>query len=335
MKKGLSQFAVIFLFLFSMVSINCHANAFPFNKIVFFGDSLTDNGNLYDFIKIMPKSPPYYKGRFSNGPTWAEVVADHFLKTHGIKSENFAVGGETVLLISDGKTLPYTIDQSIESYIWRNLFSRKDQTLFVFWLGANDYLAGDNDVAKLTSAVSEHLIDEINRLIAEDAKYFLILNLPDLDKTPRGASGGITQNLHDLTVAHNTILATKIAILKQVHPGRQIYLYNINALFSDVLNHMDKYNEKYHTHLAVTDKSCWLGGYTQKELANDALSYRFNNPDLRVAELVTKHYLLGEQPCANPDDYIFWDHVHPTKIVHGLLAEEIIAALEQSMIFKK
>ena len=47
-----------------------------FSAIYVFGDSYCDAGNL--FIAdggIFPISPPYYKGRFSNGLVWAEHVA--------------------------------------------------------------------------------------------------------------------------------------------------------------------------------------------------------------------------------------------------------------------
>ena len=44
-----------------------------FEQIVVFGDSLSDNGNQYKNTG-QPPSPPYYNGRFSNGPTWSRVI---------------------------------------------------------------------------------------------------------------------------------------------------------------------------------------------------------------------------------------------------------------------
>ncbi len=39
----------------------------PLHNIVVFGDSLSDNGNLYEIMKHqLPQSPPYFEGRFSN-----------------------------------------------------------------------------------------------------------------------------------------------------------------------------------------------------------------------------------------------------------------------------
>ena len=40
-----------------------------FSGLVLFGDSLTDVGNVYhQTFGISPQSPPYFQGRYSNGP---------------------------------------------------------------------------------------------------------------------------------------------------------------------------------------------------------------------------------------------------------------------------
>ena len=47
-----------------------------FDAIFVFGDSYCDVGNIYAYTGgLKPLSPPYYKGRFSNGPIWVEPVA--------------------------------------------------------------------------------------------------------------------------------------------------------------------------------------------------------------------------------------------------------------------
>ena len=61
-----------------------------FSDIVVFGDSLSDNGNLFRLTGQPP--PPYFKGRFSNGPVWVERLAAP-LGLDGIT--DFALGGAT------------------------------------------------------------------------------------------------------------------------------------------------------------------------------------------------------------------------------------------------
>lgn len=60
------------------------------NKV--FGDSTCDNGNTWRLSNFTyPPSDYFYKGRFSNGPTWVEYLADF---CH-IKDINYAYGGAT------------------------------------------------------------------------------------------------------------------------------------------------------------------------------------------------------------------------------------------------
>jgi phospholipase/lecithinase/hemolysin len=61
----------------------------PFSKIYVFGESLSDPGNVYNVtqsvqpfeksfgldIPVIPPSPPYFDGRFTNGSVWVENLA--------------------------------------------------------------------------------------------------------------------------------------------------------------------------------------------------------------------------------------------------------------------
>ncbi|WP_338549874.1 SGNH/GDSL hydrolase family protein [Roseovarius phycicola] len=60
----------------------------PFTSFFSFGDSLTDDG------KLGLLAPPSLGGRFSNGPTYAEIIADDF-EANGHDTGNLALGGAT------------------------------------------------------------------------------------------------------------------------------------------------------------------------------------------------------------------------------------------------
>ncbi|KAJ9075881.1 hypothetical protein DSO57_1031476 [Entomophthora muscae] len=48
-----------------------------FGAVYVFGDSISDNGNLYRLKdKAIPSTQLYYEGRFSNGPVWVEYLAN-------------------------------------------------------------------------------------------------------------------------------------------------------------------------------------------------------------------------------------------------------------------
>jgi cholinesterase len=66
--------------------------AAPFTRVVAFGDSLTDNGNLYARVgQTFPPSPPYFAGRATNGPVAVEYLATAL----GVPLLDFAVYGAT------------------------------------------------------------------------------------------------------------------------------------------------------------------------------------------------------------------------------------------------
>src|SRR5262249_50511423 len=48
----------------------------PYTQLLIFGDSLVDTGNVFVASRgTFPASPPYFNGRFSNGPVWVEALA--------------------------------------------------------------------------------------------------------------------------------------------------------------------------------------------------------------------------------------------------------------------
>lgn len=64
------------------------------NRLVVFGDSLLDNGNIMKTLDIPGK--PYHDGRFSNGLVSTEVLAQMLAKDQKlseIKHKNYAIGG--------------------------------------------------------------------------------------------------------------------------------------------------------------------------------------------------------------------------------------------------
>ena len=57
--------------------------------LTLFGDSLTDTGNISELTFGLAPGSDYFDGRFSNGPVWAEVMAQQF----GLASPTHSRGG--------------------------------------------------------------------------------------------------------------------------------------------------------------------------------------------------------------------------------------------------
>ncbi len=162
--------------------VSSSALASSFSSVVVYGDSLSDNGNLYSLIGYPP--PPYYDGRFSNGPVAAEQLATNL----GVPLYDFAVGGATsgVGNYVDGGTqtavgslgLPGMQTEVAESAA---LLSSPlvSSSLFLVWGGANDFLtAGSPTVA---AANVDAIVAELE---GDGAQNILVPGLPDLGLTP-------------------------------------------------------------------------------------------------------------------------------------------------------
>src|SRR5215470_1775254 len=47
-----------------------------FSDVFVFGDSISETGNAFLATGDVAAAPPYFEGRFSNGPVWTEILAD-------------------------------------------------------------------------------------------------------------------------------------------------------------------------------------------------------------------------------------------------------------------
>lgn len=323
MKKILSLFFALFF---------C-SSAFaeqPFKQMVFFGDSLSDNGNLYRLIKF-PDSPPYYIGRFTNGTTWAEDLGKHFYEKYYIGIENNAYGGATTILHNpktDSFIAPTTLEAELFSYYAHSLRIDKSQVLYVIWIGANDYLYEKADMNTLTDNVANKIAWAINSLIGKGANKFLILNLPDLATTPYAKDLQLTDRLHIISEMHNKKLNDKINELRSQYPAVKIVTIDVYSTFNDLLANPKKYDPV----LNDTIQPCLSEAISLKNSVPDVtglntnLRNAMNLPELARIYQLEKSYTL----CTNANEHVFWDFVHPTENVHQILSDIVVKQLEDN-----
>jgi phospholipase/lecithinase/hemolysin len=180
------QLRKYFLLVVSMaivfMALTASAVASSFSSLVVFGDSLSDNGNLYSLIGYPPA--PYYDGRFSNGPVAAEQLATNL----GVPIYDYAVGGATsgVGNYVDGGTqtapgllgLPGMQAELAEA---GPLLASPivPSSLFLVWGGANDFLTEGSPTVAAAN------VDAIVAALESDgAQHILVPGLPDLSLTP-------------------------------------------------------------------------------------------------------------------------------------------------------
>jgi len=167
------------------------------DNIIVFGDSLSDTGNAFEATRhAEPPSPPYFDGRFSNGPVWVEDFAARF----GLKVDpalrggtNYAVGGAKV-----GTDIDSMKNQLLVFLITRRIHSND---VFVVFGGGNDLLPGVTVGFVANTAMK--LGDIVKNLAARGAAIFLVPNIPNKGLTPSARSAGTTAEEQELTMAFN------------------------------------------------------------------------------------------------------------------------------------
>ncbi|KTD61259.1 SGNH/GDSL hydrolase family protein [Legionella spiritensis] len=324
-----------------MLSLACLAANKQFDTMVIFGDSLSDNGNIYRYLwYYLPASPPYFEGHFSNGPLWVEYLYGHYFPGDYQEGfQDYAVGGAGAVL-SYKENLPFTLTFELDNYLYWHTYGRKETTLYAIWIGGNNYINGPTNIEPLTDGVTAAIGNVIERLIGYGGNKFLIANLPDLGSLPQARDNQTQQLLTDLTLAHNSKLAYQVEVLRAKYPEVTFIYFDTYRYFNEAIASPGDYG------LNNVSDPCYLGGYTgwlkamlpdddqlyqamkeqHPDLTEQQWSMIKSNPQLHEAVVTGYVYaLFPEHAREEPlrcDDYLFWDRVHPTTFIHQLLAEK-------------
>ena len=284
-----------------------------FSRIVVFGDSLSDSGNAFVFVgeantppyaaldQLLIPDRPYAKGghHFSNGETWVEQLARPMgfagntrpaFRELGTDATNYAVGGARAR--EDG----INVDLGFQVTTFLNTFggTAPADALYVIEFGSNDVrdALAAADPTILVSALTS-IGDNVGVLYAAGARKFLVCNAPDISLTPAvrslGPLAGQFANL--LSVSFNGGLDSLLGSLA-VLPGIEIVRVDFFKKLTDIVAAPATFD------LSVVDKACVMP----------------NTPPYT---------------CQQPDQFLFWDGVHPTQAVHAIISQEAATALAQ------
>ena len=166
------------------VALAAPAGAAPlsdaYSSLYVLGDSLSDDGNLFAATEgATPQSPPYFEGRFSNGPVFTDYLAEGFAST-----ENFAFGGAQA--VPDGDAIPDLPTQlALLSAVDPGDFGESGLATLLF--GANDIFgaldAGAEEVPAAENA-ADAVIGGARAILDLGIDTVAVLTLPRLDTTP-------------------------------------------------------------------------------------------------------------------------------------------------------
>ena len=264
------------------------ANAF--SQAFVFGDSLSDAGRLFIASGGIIPQPPYDQ-RFSNGMVWVEYLQTSLGLTPTLQT-NFAIAGATTGNANTVNPLLPGIEQQVGGFLLTNPVVDSD-ALYIVFGGGNDYLGNQStDVGASVDNIGDYIIDLYNA----GARNFLIPNLPDLGQLPATLSTPNSSNLSLITQSHNGLLALTLSGLSQNLPSIEITSLDIFSLFADARNRPSEYG------FTNIDKAC--------------LSTIQDGIPVQPIEV-----------CPNPNQYLFWDSIHPTTRSHQLIGQLALKAL--------
>ena len=255
-----------------------------YDAIYVFGDSYCDVGNLYLADGgVSPATPPYYKGRFSNGPIWVDHLAGTFkmtVKPSLAGGTDFAFGGAELLQnVPIGTSFIPSVITQVDLYLAATGGKADPNALYVLEGGGNDILgATSGSPVVLGSEIGNGLASLEMLLRHAGAKHFLISNLLNVGILPAGRANAAFDKVAVDTA--NSMLAKQLAIEGAI-AGNVIYSPDINSLATAI----------------GTDPSHY--GFSDDP-----------NPCLSANGSV----------CADPAHTLFWDTVHPTSFGHAFIA---------------
>jgi phospholipase/lecithinase/hemolysin len=278
-----------------------------FSTIYAFGDSLSDAGNDYiSSFHLLPSSPPYSHGRFSNGNVWVQDLAQQL----GLKMPKASLNGGTDYAYGGAEAgqeplhtaLPIDLPAQLLEFEGAHIHPAAN-ALYTLSIGANDLLdaipvyasnptLADQDVQAAVANETQF----VQGLIDWGAKTFDILNVPDLGKTPEEASAGTTATATSLSAQYDAAIAASLSQLAtQDHVT--IHLVDTFTLIDQGVADPGAFG------LSNVTTPVWTGNYY------DPFSGHLNAHG------------------AAQNQYLFFDQLHPTAAGHSIIASAALTSL--------
>jgi outer membrane lipase/esterase len=285
------------------------ADAQIHERLIIFGDSLSDSGNFFAETGQVARAPfdpipsaPYTMGghHFSNGATWVEQLATNL----GLNpSANPA-------LVNPGQFTNYAFGRA-RARAGAPVFSAFDlatqvnyflvdfdnvapsDATYVIWIGANDardaFEAGGDPGIVVDSITS--IASNIGLLVMKGARRFVVLNVPNLGLVPaiNQLPDPIPALATGFTLGYNQALSNALDLIVPtiILVGGELTRVDTFAILTAIVS------DPAAAGLSNVTDSCLSFGVTGG----------FINP--------------------TPNDHLFWDAAHPTFAGHALLSQAV------------
>ena len=293
MSRFLRSAAAAALTLAAASAVAGAASAQTYTRLVVFGDSLSDNGNLFAVTGgAAPASPPYFQGRFSSGVVFTELLgfnAGRYAAGAPVTgSINYAFGGsrtDTIATPGPGMRSQLALYQGAGG-----VFGARD--LVTVLGGANNIFqalpaAGasanpSGSIAPVSIAAAGDINFMVNTIAGAGAGTILVVNLPKLSLTPQFRNTPAAPLADFAVTTFNGALFTGLTTTAAARPGSNIILMDLFKIGDTIAGDPQAFGVTN-----ITDPC-------------------FNQIAMTV--------------CSNPNDYFYFDGVHPTATGHRILA---------------
>ena len=273
----------------STLAVGCAPCNLP--GVVVFGDSNSDTGNVYTLTShAWPIVPPYYNGRYCNGPNWVDDLAvsqkldlaygsattdSSFVQGYAILPSSYPVPGVLQQVAQYLSGNPVSLASSVPCY------------LHVVWAGANDFIFNP---AATPQQVITSLSNSLGALLGNGVKNLLVFNQPPAQYTPTYVGTAKAPLAALLVQAANGLLNAALTQLKQAYPTASIYMFDTNSLITQVLS-----NSIIPSTFTNNNTACWINYNLTAVLQN----------------------------CPDPTKNVFVDIYHFSSPVHALIAQNV------------
>ncbi|KAI9363517.1 hypothetical protein DFJ73DRAFT_956557 [Zopfochytrium polystomum] len=315
--------------------------AFPTRAthVVAFGDAWSDTGTALRLSAgAIPPSPPYYRGRFTNGPVWLEtVVAERFL---GTNLTSFASGSATTSNrterghLGNGVIVPSVNEQIAVDYAKflkngcgkdpvccpaRSVSPVGDAPVYALWSGANDIYLGFNltRVRIPAEQIATDIVANVETLITtHNARRILLLNIPPLALFPlfMGLNSTARALVGAYTADVNARVARKVQALQRRFAARdaRVLLFDVDALVAQFLERAAAFG------FANVGDACLAGVSRRGAGAGPGGGGSSGSTAATV--------------CGAAEGLLFWDVVNFSARAHALIGEAVGARVAKWLL---